>query len=831
MTTSATPNIPALLDAMTLDEQISLLTGADFWTTVAIPRLGIPAIKVSDGPNGARGGAFHGGPQTACFPAAIALGATWDTDLLHQTGAALAEEARFKGAGVLLAPTVNLHRSTLNGRNFECYSEDPLLTGELACSYIRGLQENGVAATIKHFVCNDSEVERMSIDSVVDERTLRELYLLPFEKAVKEAGVQAVMTSYNRINGLFAADNALLVRDLLRGEWGFDGLVMSDWFAEHTTELSTTAGMDLEMPGTTRQRGAALLQAVQDGSVSVEDVRAGAARVLQLVERVGGFASPGIPDERAEERPERRALIRRLGAAGCVLLKNDDGLLPLAGTAGTAPRTLALIGPNVDTAQIMGGGSATVNALHRITPREGIAAQTADAGTTLLSATGADNYRWVPVLNQPMSVDFYTSTDLSGALLLTAVYPSSEKLWAGAVEDGIDPMHFSARATLTFVPPADGDYQISITSAGLARVLIDGVQVVEAWQSWSRGDTYFTFGCSERIVSQPLRAGVAVTITVEYASPTGVPVSFKALRLGVYLPRAEAELAAAEAAACQADVALVFIGLNAEWDCEGLDRPDMRLPHQQNALVERVVAANPNTIVVLQTGAPVELPWLDKVPAVLQAWYPGQECGHAIADVLFGAAEPGGRLPQSWPKQLADVVTSQGDALRYPGQDGRVVYDEGVFIGYRHYERSGTEVMFPFGHGLGYTRFEHSALRLGQTELAPGGTLTVQVDVTNTGQRAGQEVVQLYVADRAASVARPPQELKGFAKLTLQPGQTGTARFTLDMRALAWFDATRNAWVAEAGEFDVRVGASSQDIRQRASFTLTGEWVEPVGRA
>jgi len=812
-----TPDIPALLDALTLEEQVSLLTGADFWCTVAIPRLGIPAVKVTDGPNGARGGIFNGGPQTACFPAAIALGATWDPALIAEAGHALAEESRLKGAGALLAPTVNLHRSTLNGRNFECYSEDPYLTGEIACGYIRGLQDHGVAATIKHFVCNDSEVERMSIDSQVEERTLRELYLVPFEKAVKEAGVQAVMTSYNRINGDFAADHAPLVRDVLRGQWGFDGLVMSDWFAEHHTHQSATAGMDLEMPGPTRHRGDALVQAVREGRVPAEDVRACAGRVLQFVERLGGFASPGIPDERAEDRPERRALIRRLGAAGSVLLKNEGGLLPLAGTA----RTIALIGPSAETARIMGGGSANVNALHRITPREGLEAQT---GAAILGVAGADCYRWVPVLQQPMAVTYFHSTDLSGEPALTVTYPSSEKLWAGHVEPGIDPLHFSARASLRFLPPADGDYQISLTSAGLSRVFFDGEPVIEAWESWSRGATYFTFGCDERIVSRRLRAGQPVAITAEFSSPTGVDVSFKALRLGVHLPRGEADLAAAEAAARQADVALVFIGLNDEWDCEGLDRPDMALPHQQNALVERVVAANPNTIVVLQTGAPVELPWLDRVPAVLQAWYPGQECGHAIADVLTGRAEPGGRLSQTWPKRLADVVTSSGDPLRYPGVDGRVVYDEGVFIGYRHHDTHGVAPMFPFGHGLSYTSFAWGEVRVDRTEIAAGGSVTVSVDVTNTGTRAGSEVVQLYVADPVSGVARPAQELKGFAKLHLQPGETATATITLGMRAFAWFDSARGGWVAEAGAFGLRAGASSRDIRGEVAVTLAGEW-------
>lgn len=811
-----TPDISALLDALTLEEQVSLLTGADFWTTVAIPRLGIPAVKVTDGPNGARGGIFNGGPQTACFPAAIALGSTWDPELIAEAGRALAEESRLKGAGALLAPTVNLHRSTLNGRNFECYSEDPFLTGEIACGYIRGLQSGGVAATIKHFVCNDSEVERMSIDSVVDERTLRELYLVPFEKAVKEAGVQAVMTSYNRINGEFAADNAPLVREVLRGQWGFDGLVMSDWFAEHATEKSATAGMDLEMPGRTRHRGEALVQAVREGRVPAEDVRACAGRVLQFVARLGAFDAPGIPEERAEDSPERRALIRRLGAAGSVLLKNEGGLLPLSLDT-TTTRTIALIGPSAETARIMGGGSANVNALHRVTPRQGLAAQT-DA--TILSVTGADCHRWVPVLKQPMAVEFFASADLSGAPVAQAVYPSSEKVWAGDVEAGLDPMHFSARATLEHTPTEDGEHLLSLTSAGRARVLVDGELVIDAWESWSRGDTYFTFGCDERIVRRTLRAGQPLRITVEFSSPTEVDVAFKALRLGLHRPCGEADLAAAEAAARQADVALVFVGLNDEWDCEGLDRPDMRLPHGQNALIERVVAANPNTVVVLQTGAPVELPWIDRVPAVLQAWYPGQECGHAIADVLTGRAEPGGRLSQTWPVQLADVVTSQGDALRYPGQGGRVVYDEGVFIGYRHHDTREIAPRFAFGHGLGYTTFAWGAPQVDRSRFTPDETVTVTVEVTNTGARAGSEVVQLYVADPVSGVERPAQELKGFAKLHLQPSETGTATITLGLRAFAFFDVARAGWVAEAGEFRLRLGASSRDLRGEVTVTL-----------
>ncbi|WP_372526887.1 beta-glucosidase H [Piscinibacter sp.] len=819
--------IDALLDAMTLREQVALLVGADFWTTVPVPRLGVPAFKVTDGPNGARGGSFKGGVTTACFPVGISLAATWNTALIREAGEALAVQARMKGASVLLAPTVNLHRSTLNGRNFECYSEDPWLAGEIGVAYIRGVQGQGVAATIKHFVGNESEYQRMTISSSIGERALRELYLLPFEKAVKEAGVWAVMSAYNRINGCFAGDHAPLIAGVLRGEWGFDGLVMSDWFATLDTVKAAQAGLDLEMPGPTRCRGEQLVQAVEAGQVDAGKVRAGAGHVLRLAQRVGAFDSPGIAEERSVDLPKHRALIRRLGAEGCVLLKNENALLPLA-PAGQAPRrTLALIGPNAKTAQIMGGGSATVNALHRITPFQGIAAQ-CGAETILLHATGADNHRWVPVLNQPMELVFFNSTDFSGPEVLRKTYPSSEQMWAGAVEDGVDGDAFSARGALSYVAAADGEHQISLTSAGLCRCWLDGELLIDAWTNWQRGDTYFTFGCDEIVVTRRLRAGQRCEFTLEFSTATPEPTPPKAIRLGVHRPRGEAAIEQAVAVASVADAALVFVGLNAEFDNEGLDRHDMNLPHGQDELIRRVAAANPNTVVVLQTGAPVTMPWLDKVPALLQAWYPGQECGHAIADVLFGVADPGGRLPQTFPKRLADNPTF-GDPRRYPGVDGEVRYDEGILIGYRHYEGRHVAPLFPFGHGLSYTRFEHTHLTLSASELAPGGRLEVSVDVTNRGERSGHEVVQLYLADRVATVERPPQELKAFSKLELAPGETGTARMSLDMRSFAFFDERRVAWVAEAGEFEIRVGASSQDIRQRAVIVLSADWVEPVG--
>jgi beta-glucosidase len=827
MSTSA---IDALLDKMTLAEQVSLLSGADFWTTVAIPRLGIPAIKVTDGPNGARGGIFRDGPRTACFPVGISLASTWDRDLLMRAGAALGVEARLKGARVLLAPTVNLHRTVYNGRNFECHAEDPCLSAEMAVAYVRGVQSQGVAATIKHYVGNESEYQRMSISSDIPARALRELYLVPFERAVKEAAVMAVMTAYNRVDGVFMGDHVRLVQDVLRHEWGFDGLVMSDWMAELDTVQSVLAGCDLEMPGPTRTRGQHLEAAVRAGEIPPDAVRACARRVLQLVQRLGAFEDPVIPPEQAEDLPAHRALIRRLGSEGTVLLKHEGSLLPLAPLAG---QTIALIGKPATVAQIMGGGSANVNAHHRISPMQGL--REACPGVLFTHHEGADLHRYVPLLPQPMTLEIRAGSDGLGPVVGTQEVPASAVEWIGTLPPGIeDGQAWHASATVRFVAQSDGLHAFSLISAGRSRATLNGEPVLDAWREWRRGNTYFTFGCDEVMHTRPLRAGDVVDIAVacSSAAPDGVegpPPRFGVLRLGCARLLDETDLAAAEAAARAADVAVFFAGLNAEWDNEGLDRTGMTLPHRQDELIARVAAANPRTVVVLQSGAPLLLPWLDKVPAVLQAWYPGQEAGHAISDVLLGRTDPGGRLPQTWPMRLEDTVAF-GDPAAYPGVDGHVLYKEGLLIGYRHHEALGLAPRFAFGHGLSYTRFAYENLALDRTNLQPGDTLTVSLTVRNTGQRRGREVVQLYVHDAQSTLARPLQELKAFEKIELAPGESRGVALQLDMRAFAAWDESRHAWVAEAGAFEIRVGASSADVRLRATVTLAQDWVQQPSR-
>jgi beta-glucosidase len=814
----------AAFEALSLEEQVSLLAGESFWLTAPVPRAGVPAVKVSDGPNGARGGgALVGGVSAACFPAGIALAATWDTALVEEVGQALAEEAQSKGARVLLAPTVNLHRGPLNGRNFECYSEDPYLTACMGVAYIKGLQSRGVSATIKHFVGNESEFERMTISSEIPERALRELYLLPFEAAVR-AGVWAVMCAYNKLGGTYASEHERFLTDILRSEWGFDGVVMSDWFATHSTAPAVNAGLDLEMPGPTRFRGEKLLEAVENGSADAKAVKRSAERLLKLFDRVGAFENPNIPEERAENRPEHRALIRRSGAEGAVLLKND-GLLPLDPNA---LQKVAVIGPNAKTAQIMGGGSAQVSAHYRVSPFDGLKEQLGEV--ELGYELGCTNHKRLPLLGEHLHgnliVEYFNSTDLSGGVVYRTTNPSGELMWLDAVGHGVAP-EFSARFSGTLEIAEAGEYHFDLISAGLSRLFVGGELAVDNWDGWTQGDSYFGAGSEQKTGRVQLEAGTH-ELRLEFASRVTGELGFSAVRAGMFKPLPEGAIDRAAALAADADIAVVCVGLNGEWETEGGDRRDMELVGQQNELVARVASANPRTVVLLQTGSPVTMPWLGEVAAAVQLWYPGQECGNAAADVLLGTVNPSGKLSQTFPAQLPDSPVIDGQTSTYPGENGQVFYREGVFIGYRHFEREGVKPLFPFGFGLSYTTFEYGDPTLSADTVTAGGTLKVRVPVTNSGTRAGQEVVQLYVRDPEASVARPEKELKGFVKVALEPGETKVAELSLNMRALAFFDEAQNAWVAEAGVFEVLIGASSADIRGRATFSLDKTWVGPI---
>lgn len=820
--TKAGQHIDALVDALTLDEKALLTAGEDLFSTVAIERVGIPKVRLTDGPNGARGAFIPGGDATtaACVPCGSALGATWNPALIERVGTMLGEEALSKACRVLLAPTVNLHRSPLAGRNFECYSEDPLLSGKTAAAFVRGVQSRDVATTVKHFAGNDAEFERHTINSVIDARALRELYLLPFELAVREGGALGVMTAYNRLNGPYCTENAELLGTILRDEWGFEGFVLTDWFGLGSTVASSTAGLDLEMPGPGRFYGAALAVAVQAGDVKEATVDDLLRRLLTVFDRVGALDDPPDDPVQAIDRPEHRALAREAATEAIVLLTND-GLLPLDLDR---IQSIALVGPNADRTQIMGGGSASLEPHYRIGVLEALRERVGD-NVELRYARGCDIDRTVPALRGPairtvdgddgLTLEFFAGRDWDGEPVHRGRAPTTRVLMLGQPHVSVPEDAFSLRATGRFTPSETGAYTFTLVQAGRARLLINGAVVLDGFPDPPpRGTEFFGAGSQEIEATLDLVADTAVDLVIEYSNEGARGLG--GVKIGCKLPAPPDLLERAVAAAAAAQMAIVVVGTNDDWESEGHDRSSLALPGDQDELVTRVCAANPNTVVVLNTGAPVTMAWSDQPRAVLQSWFGGQEQGNAVVDVLTGAAEPGGRLPTTYPRRLEDNP-SFGN---FPGEFGEVRYGEGVLMGYRWYDARGIPVRFPFGHGLSYTSFELGAPVLSAAELSADDTVTVRVPVTNTGSRHGSEVVQCYVAPPPGSVVRPPKELKAFAKVHLGPGETATAVLTLAHRAFAFWDPTANDWRAEPGRYELRIGRSSAEIGHTAEVTL-----------
>jgi len=802
--------IGSLLAQMTLGEKISLLAGADFWHTVPVKRLGIPAMKVTDGPVGARGAAFSDGPTSACFPAGVALAATWNPDLVERVGKALAEETRSKGAHILLAPTVNMHRSPLAGRNFECYSEDPHLTGRLATAYITGLQSGGVGACIKHFVCNDSEFERHSNSSEVSERALREIYLRPFAIAVRDAKPWAVMSAYNRINGTYASENGYLLLDILKGEWGFEGIVISDWFGTYSPSVAK-GGLDLEMPGPARWMGEKALEAVQSREVSEETIDDKVRRLLRTLHKAGLFERPELQPEQAIDDPEHRRLAREVAAEAIVLLKNNKSLLPLDTNA---HKSIAVIGENAKRPSFIGGGSCRVRPHYVISPLEGIQNRVGES-VQVSYTLGCATHKELPIFDKSWLADgvtlqYFSNRNLTGDPVHTGTTDKPEMVWLGDTVPTIDLANFSVRLTGEFSVPESGTYALNLSSIGKSQLFVDGDLVVDLWDD----------APSERR-SGSTEIALAIDklhqLQIEYASEPGS--LFRNLRVGC-APKIPADsIQQAVALAAKSDVAIVFAGLTDEWESEGFDRPDMELPGNQAKLIEQVAAVNPNTIVVLNVGSPLNMKWLDDVAAVLQAWYLGQETGNAIADVLFDDVNPSGKLPTTFPRCLQDNPAY----LNYPGENGQVLYGEGLFVGYRYYDKKDIAPLFPFGYGLSYTTFAYRNLKLSKLKYAADDTIQFSVDVENTGSRAGEEIVQVYVRDVRSRSVRPEKELKAFTKVALEPGETKTVTFTLDKEALAYYDPKPKRWVVEAGEFQILVGSSSRDIHLVESVDFEGE--------
>ncbi len=808
-------NIDELVDSLTLAEQVSLLAGRNIWETEPIERVGIPSMRVSDGPVGARGTDFNG-PASVNTPCGTSLAATFDPALVLEVGHLLGKETRAKGARVLLAPTVNLHRTPIGGRNFECMSEDPYLTAETAVAYVNGLQAEGVAACIKHYVGNDTEFERNTIDSRVDEKTLREMYLVPFEAAVEDAHVQSVMTSYNRVNGTWAADERRLLADVLRGEWGFDGLVMSDWFGLNSMKEGIEAGCDLEMPGPTRHRGQALVGAVERGEVSRSDVRTAARNVLALLDKVGAFADGGPGPETTRDNPEDRALVRRAGAAGMVLLKNEGDVLPIV-SAPARPNVL-IVGPNAAKGENRGGGSAHVNATHLVQPLPALTERFTDMGVNVLHTAGCAINKRLPELDLAMCgevrLDLFTepadALSTTAAPVTSKVITTSRFMWFGDPATGsTQPPEFGARLSTTLTPDIDGTWQFGISSVGDATVVIDGETVLSN-ADVAVGGGFFGLGKGEKVVELHLQAGRAYDIVVTLLRPR-TEMSVSGLHVGVQRPVIGDPIEDAATLASQADLAIVIVGTNDDWESEGWDRDTIDLPGRQNELIERIALATEHVVVVVNAGSPVAMPWLDQVSAVVMAWFPGQELGDSLADLLFGDVEPSGRLPVTFPKRLEDTPAFE----HHPGRNGVAEYAERRLIGYRWYDTVGREPLFPFGFGLGYANVEviNAVVR---------SLYSIDVTLTNDSDRDGVQVVQVYahrLHREGVRADEPDQKLVGFAKVAVPAGATVTAPVRLDARGYREWNETTNDWNTTPGRVALRVGLSSRDIRATLEVT------------
>jgi beta-glucosidase len=792
-----------LVAQLTLEEKCRMLSGHDEWLVPGCERLGIPGWRVSDGPVGVRGREPNG--SGLLLPGPSAMAATWDVALVEALGAALGAECVDKDVDLLLAPTVNLHRSPRGGRHFEMFSEDPELTARMAVAYIAGVQSQGVGACIKHYIGNEQEHKRFTSESVIDERTLREVYLRPFQAAVDEVDVRSVMAAYNFVNGHHACAQPDLLDDVLKGEWRFGGVVVSDWNAIKDTVAPALHGLDVEMPGPGRWWGGEKLQAaVIAGEVPEDLIDDKIRRVLEFLawrDRLPGETTTS--DERHVDRPEHRTLARRAAAESMVLLRND-GLLPLQ--PGTS---VALIGHGVASTALQGGGSANLRPRHSSTILDAFTRRWVGQ---VAHAPGIDLSRSAPSLPASwirpggVTAELFEGFGFEGRPFEIQEVKGVRRYWFGDnFPAEVDEL--SVRLRFTMIPDVSGPCRIVGAGFGRTTLTIDGDLVCDnAVEPHPAG-----LGLTGSTGIVDLVAGREYEVVLEQQpKPDERPVALTDVQIAPSGTDLDARLAEAERAAAAADVAVLVVGSTGEWETEGMDRADLRLPEGQDELVRRVVAANPRTVVVLNCGAPVLAPWLDDVPAAVLAWYPGQEGGDAVVDILVGDVDPGGRMPTTWPRDERDTP-SYGN---YPGEDGIVRYAEGVLVGHRWYDAKGIDPAIPFGHGGSYAAFEWGE----PTVSGSADEVTVEVPVRNTSGRRGSDVVQVYVG--CPDLAGPPKVLGGFAKVLVKPGATATARIAVGPSAFRRWDTDASSWVVDPGRYEIVVAASATDERCRIGHVI-----------
>ena len=793
-----------LLQRLTLEEKIDLLGGTGF-ATKPIERLGIPPLNMTDGPIGVRW------ESATAFPSGILMGATWNPGLIGRLGKVLAAETKAKKRNVLLGPCVNIARIPMGGRNFESFGEDPYLTSRITVEYIKGIQKENVAATVKHFASNNQEYQRDFVNTIVDERTLNEIYFPAFKAAVEEANVLAVMAAYNKLNGYYCSENDYLLVDKLKKEWNFKGLVMSDWGAVHSTDLTFKNGLDLEMPFGKYLNQNTLLDKIKSGQLEETILNEKIRRILYVMFDIGLFDDYKY-DESELNTPEHRQLALDVAKEGMVLLKNNNSILPLDINK---IKSIAIIGPNSNIARTGGGGSSMVVPIKTVSPLEAL--------QNKIGAKVRINFAQGTMLDgDSKSIDsefLFTSEDMSENGLKAEYFANKilegdpsrilidKKVdfswnWSGPFED-FQTDDFSVRWTGFMQVQKSGNYTLDVSADDGTRLYIDDELVINDWNDHALMTNSFT---------TYLEVGRLYKIKLEYYENQGSAI----VKLGWRPPDTELLSKAIEAAK-NSDIAVIFAGTNYSYESEGFDRKDLVLPNNQDQLIKEISKVNKSTIVVLITGSPVLMDeWINDVDAIVEAWFAGEQEGNAVAELLLGEANPSGKLPITFPARWKDCSAYD----TYMEKDGITEYKDGIYIGYRHFEKNKIEPLFPFGYGLSYTTFEYSGLNLDAKEMDTNGKLVVSFKLKNTGGVKGSEIAQLYINDNEASVDRPEKELKGFKKITLLPGEEEIVSFEIDKSTLSFFDPVKHKWVTEPGQFMVLIGSSSKNILLKDTFTL-----------
>jgi beta-glucosidase len=800
---SVEDRVNSLLSKMTLEEKLDYIGGVNRFYIRAIDRLGIPELKMADGPAGVR----NYGPSTTF--GGIGLAATWDPQLVRRMAMEIGRDARARGVHFLLGPGVNIHRAPMGGRDFEYFGEDPFLAARTTVAYINGVQSQGVIATVKHFAGNNSEFDRHNTDSIIDERTLREMYLPAFEAAVREAHVGAIMDSYNLLNGEHATENPHLNIEIAKRDWGFDGVIMSDWDATYDGVAAANGGLDLEMPAGKFMNRANLLPAIQAGRVPEDTINDKVRRILRKAIQFKFLDRDQTELSIPLYNREAREVALEAARSSMVLLKNDGNLLPLDKAQ---IKTIAIVGANAYPTPPVGGGSAKVVPFSTVSYLEGLTNYLGSSATVLYQRGLPEWNDFVqateftsPTGEPGLKAEYFASTDLSGSSTATRTDRRLDFISTGTGRlawPGNAGNNASARWTGTFKAKTSSTYDVMVNGARERsgyRLWLDDKLVIDQWENGVAALNY---------ASVPMKAGSTHAVKLEYWRKRAASIALAIAETSTMVD------AQAKAIATQANAVVVAAGFEPSIETEDVDR-SFRLPPGQDELIEAMLAANKKVIVVMTSGGNVDSSqWVARVPAYLQAWYAGQESGTALAQLLFGDVSPSGRLPVTFEKRWEDNATH---GSYYPQQGREIKYTEGVFVGYRHFDQQKIQPLFPFGFGLTYTSFAYKNLTIGTPDA--GGNVTVSFDVTNTGQRPAAEVAQVYVGDAGASVPRPPKELKGFEKVQLNAGETRKVEITLDRRAFQWYDQEKRGWADHPGGYQILIGKSAGQIELRGTVT------------